>query len=74
MKTNNITKFREHLDEVYKPGTPERAEFDAGYEEFKIGVMIHDAGKLSTALETAGFVQINLYKKENWLAISAKFA
>lgn len=45
MKTNNLTSFRDHLDELYKPGTPERAEFDAGYEEFKIGVLIHEARK-----------------------------
>lgn len=45
MKTNNLTKFRNHLDELYKPGTTERADFDAGYEEFKIGVLIHEARK-----------------------------
>lgn len=45
METNNITKFRDHLDEVYKPGTSERKDFDAAYEEFRIGAMIHEARK-----------------------------
>ncbi|MDB5000056.1 MAG: helix-turn-helix transcriptional regulator [Mucilaginibacter sp.] len=44
--SKNLTTLSEHIDSVYgKPGTPSRDEFDAGYEEFKIGFLIHEARK-----------------------------
>lgn len=37
----------EEFKEKYygKPGTPERDELDAGYENFKLGVLLHEARK-----------------------------
>ncbi len=47
MKTNkDITTFSEFLDEEYgKKGTPERDEFERGFEAFKLGVLIREARK-----------------------------
>ena len=46
MKTenNNISTLDQFKDKHYgKIGTAKRNELDAGYENFKIGAMIHDA-------------------------------
>lgn len=43
-KNKNITTFEEFKEQQYgKIGTPKRDELEAGYENFKIGVMIHEA-------------------------------
>ena len=43
-KKNNITTLDEHIDKEYgKRGTPKREEFEAGYENFKIGVLLREA-------------------------------
>ena len=39
LKNNNLTSFTDHLDTQYgKRGTPEREEFEEGFESFRIGV------------------------------------
>ena len=44
MKKNSITTLHQFKDQKYgKVGTAKRNELDAGYENFKIGAMIHDA-------------------------------
>ena len=44
MKKNSITTLHQFKDQQYgKVGTTKRDELDAGYENFKIGAMIHDA-------------------------------
>lgn len=47
MKTNKeITTFSEFLNKEYgKKGTPERDEFERGFEAFKLGVLIREARK-----------------------------
>lgn len=48
MKKNNkkITSFAEHLDQQYgKKGTAKRDKFEAGFEAFKLGVMIQELRK-----------------------------
>lgn len=46
MKKNNLTPFSELLDEKYgKLGTPTRDEYQRGFEEFKMGVLIQEARK-----------------------------
>jgi len=43
-KKNNITTFDEFKDKHYgKSGTAKRNELEAGYENFKIGVLLHEA-------------------------------
>ena len=43
-KNNNIMTLDEFKDKNYgKPGTDKRNELEAGYENFKIGALIHDA-------------------------------
>jgi ribosome-binding protein aMBF1 (putative translation factor) len=43
-KSKNITTLDEFKEKHYgKIGTPKRDELEAGYESFKIGVMIHEA-------------------------------
>jgi len=43
-KNNNIMTLDEFKDKNYdKPGTNKRDELEAGYENFKIGALIHDA-------------------------------
>lgn len=40
-KSNNLKSFEEHLNEEYgKKGTKSRDEFEAGFEAFKLGVML----------------------------------
>ena len=44
MKNNNIVTLEEFKEKNYgKRGTKERDELEAGYENFKIGALIHDA-------------------------------
>lgn len=46
LKKENIRTFDEVLEEKFgKPGTPEREEYERGFEEFKLGLMIQDARK-----------------------------
>lgn len=43
-KNKNLRTLEEFKQEHYgKIGTPKRDELEAGYENFKIGVMIHEA-------------------------------
>ena len=43
-KNNNIRTLDQFKDQHYgKTGTAKRDELEAGYENFKIGAMIHDA-------------------------------
>ena len=43
-KNNNLTTLEEFKEKNYgKIGTKERDELEAGYENFKIGALIHDA-------------------------------
>jgi len=43
-KNKNLITLDEFKEKNYgKPGTKERDELDAGYENFKIGALIHDA-------------------------------
>ncbi len=42
-ENKNIKPFDQHLDEEYdKKGTAKRNEFEAGYEAFKLGVLIQN--------------------------------
>ncbi|HMG15338.1 MAG TPA: helix-turn-helix transcriptional regulator [Saprospiraceae bacterium] len=42
-KNNNLMTLEEFKEKNYgKPGTKERDELEAGYENFKIGALIHD--------------------------------
>lgn len=47
MKENkNLTPFSSHLDQQYgKLGTPSRDEYEAGFEAFKLGVMLQELRK-----------------------------
>lgn len=43
MKNNNLTSFRDHLDQEYgKEGTKSRTEYEEGFESFKLGVLLQD--------------------------------
>lgn len=43
MKNNNLTSFRDHLDEQYGTvGSKSRTEYEEGFEAFKLGVMLQD--------------------------------
>jgi DNA-binding XRE family transcriptional regulator len=45
-KNNNLTSFTDHLETQYgKRETPEREEFEEGFESFKIGVMLQELRK-----------------------------
>ena len=44
MKKKNLTSLKEFIDkEVGKKGSKKREKFDAGYETFKLGVLIQQA-------------------------------
>jgi len=44
MKKNNITTLEQFKEENYgKRGTKKRDELETGYENFKIGALIHEA-------------------------------
>ena len=46
LTNNNLTSFTDHLDAQYgKRGTPEREEFEEGFESFRIGVMLQELRK-----------------------------
>ncbi|MBY0245726.1 MAG: helix-turn-helix domain-containing protein [Sphingobacteriaceae bacterium] len=71
MKNNNITTIEQFKDKHYgKTGTAKRDELDAGFENFKIGAMIHDA-RLQKGLtqeelaEKAGTTKSYISKIEN---------
>ena len=41
---NDITTFEAHLDAQYgKLGTPRRDAYEAGFEDFKVGELLHEA-------------------------------
>ncbi|HMH22871.1 MAG TPA: helix-turn-helix transcriptional regulator [Puia sp.] len=43
-KKNNLKGLDQFLDEEYgKKGTPKREKFEKGYQEFKLGALIHEA-------------------------------
>ncbi len=43
MKSNNLTSFREHLNEKYgEVGTKLRTEYEEGFESFKLGVLLQE--------------------------------
>lgn len=43
-KKNNVVTLDQFKDKHYgKPGTTKRDQLEAGYENFKIGVLIHEA-------------------------------
>ena len=43
-KKNNLKSLDQFLDEHYgKKGTPKRSKLERGYEEFKLGALIHEA-------------------------------
>lgn len=45
-KSKNLTSLDELKDELYgKPGTPSREEYERGFQEFKMGIMIQEARK-----------------------------
>lgn len=57
-KTPNLKSFDEHLDEQYGvKGTKTRDEFEAGYEAFKLGVI------LQQLRQESGLTQEQLAKK-----------
>jgi len=46
-ENNNLISFVDHLDKQYgKKGTKEREEFEAGFESFKLGVMLQELRKV----------------------------
>ena len=45
-ENSNLTSFVDHLEKQYgKRGTKEREEFEAGFESFKLGVMLQELRK-----------------------------
>ena len=45
-QNSNLTSFEDHLDEQYgERGTPERENFEEGFEAFRIGVMLQELRK-----------------------------
>ena len=70
-KSKNITTLEEFKEKHYgKIGTPKRDELEAGYENFKIGAMIHEArlqkGMTQEQLaEKAGTTKSYISKIEN---------
>ena len=52
MKKNKLKTFQQHLDEQYgKQGTPTRDEFEAGYEAFKLGVLLREMRNKQASLK-----------------------
>jgi len=70
-KNNNLTTLEEFKEKNYgKRGTKERDELEAGYENFRIGALIHDAriemGMTQEQLaEKAGTTKSYISKIEN---------
>jgi len=57
-KVNNMTSFAEHLDEQYgKSGTETREQYELGFEQFKLGVMLQELR------EEEGLTQTELAKR-----------
>ena len=71
MKTKNLTTLEEFKEKNYgKLGTKDRDELEAGYEDFRIGALIHDAriemGMTQEQLaEKAGTTKSYISKIEN---------
>jgi hypothetical protein len=43
-KKNNLKSLDQFITEQYgKRGNPQREKFEKGYEEFKLGAMLHEA-------------------------------
>ena len=58
MKKGKVKSFRDHLDKQYrKPGSQTRQAYEAGFEAFRLGAMLHDLRKES------GLTQDELAKK-----------
>lgn len=58
MKRSNIKSFRDHLDKQYgKAGSQTRQAYEAGFEAFRLGAMLHELRKES------GLTQDELAKK-----------
>ena len=48
MKNSSVKPFREHLDKQYgKASTQARQAYEAGYEAFRLGAMLHELRKES---------------------------
>lgn len=46
MKKSNVRSLRDHLDKQYgKPGTTSREAYEAGFEAFRLGAMLHELRK-----------------------------
>lgn len=46
MTNNNLTSFKDHLDEQYgAPGTDTRDKYEQEFEAFKLGVMLQELRK-----------------------------
>jgi HTH-type transcriptional regulator/antitoxin HipB len=70
-KKNELITLDEFIDKEYgNKGTPKREEFEQGYEEFKLGVLIHEAriarGLTQTQLaDKCGTTKAYISKVEN---------
>jgi len=70
-KNDDFLTLDEFIDREYgKKGTPKRETFDQGYEEFKLGVLIHEAriakGLTQTQLaDKCGTTKAYISKVEN---------
>lgn len=70
-KNKNLTSLDEAIEAEYGPiGTPKRDDFENGFEEFKVGVMIHEArlakGMTQTELaDKCGTTKAYISKVEN---------
>ncbi len=63
-KNNNLTTLEEFKEKNYgKIGTKERDELEAGYENFKIGALIHDA-RIEKGMTCKKSIEINPPRKE----------
>lgn len=70
-KNNRLVKLEDHIDKQFGVrGTPEREEFEMGYEAFRIGVLLQEMrkGKNMSQQELAdlcGTTKSNISKIEN---------
>jgi DNA-binding XRE family transcriptional regulator len=71
MKSRDLVTLDEFIDKEYgNKGTPKREKFEQGYEEFKLGVLIHEAriaqGLTQTQLaDKCGTTKAYISKVEN---------
>jgi DNA-binding XRE family transcriptional regulator len=71
MKRNNLTSLDEFVEKNYgKRGTPDRENFESGYENFKIGLLLqqarHEKGMTQEELaRKAGMTKSYISKIEN---------